>query len=340
MSSKRRLSQNITTSANKLKLDSLNKILKIDSKQSKKHKRDATVRQVSRVALAELLKNAPTRYHEIPDFKSFLNDKDNVRVFREFLKTQYCHENIDFYLVCERYKQLDPQKVGQDLVKFMATQIFNDFLGPDARQQVNIDYKCFQNIDRQMKDPKTDLFCDAQMDVFNLMRSDCYPRFCKTWQIDRGTAEKMLTRHRPSREAPITPQQRSVLSPTIATPVSNGNITSLSLNTSSSQPRGIKRKAGTTEPSDQECPDSCPYYKVGLPCQLHNSDEIRIEHTGSSDLIDRIDFARIHHVPSCCTRRSPPPPPLPPRPRRMIRKPISPRLGKKFCPYVSEPFDV
>lgn len=340
MSSKRRLSQNITASSNKLRLDSLNKIFKIDRKQSIKHKRHKTIRQVSRVALSELLKNPPTKFHEIPDFKTFLDCEDHVRIFRDFLKEQYCQENLDFYLACEKFKQLDTEKVGKDFVRFMATQIFNDFVGPDASPRININYDCFKNIDQQMKDPKPDLFCDAQIEIFNLMRDDCYKRFCKTWEMDRGTAEKILSQRQTASVISNTPRQKSTLSSAKATPISDGNITALSLDTSSSQFRGTKRKAYPTQSDNNECPVSCPYFKVGLPCQLHNIDEEnRIEHTGCSDFIDKINFARIHHVPNCCTRKTPPPPPIPPRTYRTV-KPIPPKLSKKFCPYVSEPLDV
>lgn len=117
------------------------------------------------------------------DFKTFLSARSNLIKFREFLKMQYCTENLDFYLACEKFRQLDRDKVGKELIKFMANQIYNDFLGDKARQPVNIDYECLQNILWQLKNPSQDLFFDAQTEIFNLMESDCYPRYQKSKRI-------------------------------------------------------------------------------------------------------------------------------------------------------------
>ena len=335
MSSKRRLSHSITSSANKLRLDSLNKILKIDSNKKKVHKREAAVRQLSRVALADLLKDtSSTRVQPLPDFKSFLANKDNVQVFRQFLKQQYCHENIDFYLACERYRKLEPDKAGKDLTKFIATQIFNDYLSEKARQPVNIDYACLQNIIKNMKEPKADLFCEAQNEIYDLMKSDCYPRFCKTWQLDRNTARKIL-----SEKGATSTQLNSTNCSAATISFATVNETTSTLNsttTTSVSSRCAKRKLVLR--SNSECPLDCPYYRIGLPCQQHNLDEnSRVEPGGSSDFIDKIDLSRMHHVPNCCARRTPPPPPLPPRPEEINYSPV---LNKKFCPYVGKVFDV
>lgn len=114
------------------------------------------------------------------DFKTFLSSKENVEKFREFLDSQFCRENIDFYLACEKYRNLDRSKAGSDMVKFMANQIYNDFLGPQARQLVNINYECLENIRWQIKNPNQSLFNDAQKEIFILMENDCYLRYRKT----------------------------------------------------------------------------------------------------------------------------------------------------------------
>lgn len=335
MDSKRRLS-NITASTTKLKFDSLNKILKIDSSKSKKQKKEALARQVSKVALAELLKNAPTtNVQDLPDFRTFLSSKENIQIFREFLKTQYCQENIDFYLACEKFQKLDPEKVGKDLVKFMATQIYNDYLGDQARQPVNINYECLKSIRRQICDPNPEMLCQAQLEIYNLMKSDCYPRFCKTWRLDRETAKKILCEH----SICSLPLNETSCNTTKTSNITNLNLTSslCSSKNQSSHRKGVKRKA--IDLLSNECPEDCPYFRVGLPCQQHNVEaDKRTEQRGTSDLIDKIDLRRIHHVPNCCSRRSPsPPPPLPPKPDELE---VSPVINKKFRPYVGKVFHV
>lgn len=200
MSSSRRrsLGQNLSASANKLRFNPINKILKIDhSKGNKKEKRDVLGKQISRIALVELLKDTSEKSFSnscdrLPDFKTFLSDKENIKEFREFLKTQYCQENIDFYLACEKYRNLNPDRVGKEMIKFMATQIYNDYLGQNARQPVNINHDCVQKVLKQMPDPKPDLLIEPQMEIFHLMKTDCYPRFCKTWGLERATADRIL----------------------------------------------------------------------------------------------------------------------------------------------------
>lgn len=186
MDSRRRLSggHNNSRGSNKLKFDALNKILKVDIRK-RDHKKDKLAPRVPRATLSESFQSnatAPTPSRsilEVPDFKSFLADETNVDEFREFLKTQYCAENLDFYFACERFRRLDRDKVGKEMIKFMANQIYNDYLSENARQPVNLDYQCLQNIKWQKGNPDQNLFFDAQMEVFNLMRTDCYPRFFK-----------------------------------------------------------------------------------------------------------------------------------------------------------------
>lgn len=127
MSSSRRLSQKFSTLANKLLLDSINKILKID--HNKKQKRNDIERNLSRVALAELIKdNSLLTKNNLPDFKTLLLNEDSISLFRNFLQQRHCEENINFYLACEKYRSLDPDRVGIEMIKLMANQIYNDFL--------------------------------------------------------------------------------------------------------------------------------------------------------------------------------------------------------------------
>lgn len=336
-SPKRRLSQNISTSATKLRLDSINKILKINSVKARKQKNNAIARQVSRVALSELLKNTSAIVsHDLPDFKTFLSNKENVNIFREFLKSQYCQENIDFYLACEKYRQLDPERVGKEMVKFMATQIYNDFLSEDARQPVNINYNCVKVIKASMKDPKPDLLCDAQSEIFNLMKADCYPRFCKTWPLDKDMAKKILT------EKPVEATQMSNKTNSTLTSFSSDLTTPLN-STKCSSITSKRSKRRLVLESNKECPSECPYYRVRLPCQTHSrvgksKERERRMPLEASDLIDQIDLRRIHHVPNVqdCLP-SPLPPPLPPKPDDIVTNDI---INKKYCPYVGKVFHV
>uniref|UniRef100_A0A6G1SGB7 Regulator of G-protein signaling loco n=1 Tax=Aceria tosichella TaxID=561515 RepID=A0A6G1SGB7_9ACAR len=357
MNSKRRLS--LTSSAHKLKLDSVNKIIKLD-RSGKKQKRETINRQCSRIALAELIKNTPTTQpHQPPDFKTFLSHQDNIRVFKEFLQTQYCQENLDFYLACERYRHLDSNGVGKELVKFMATQIYNDHLSENARQPVNVNNACVQIIKDNLKDPKPDLLCDAQAEIFELMRTDCYPRFCKTWQLEREFAQKILS------QTPQTNKDKStcMVSFTSDQNTNTANILASSLISTPStapsrrtSPRLSARSKDISQSSNStsDCPPECPYFRIGrLPCQGHGrskpKEPTRDQRRQSRCVthMDRfVDLKSIHRPPTVCTLNnglpsallsSPPPPPLPPKPDNIDFNQIG---NNKYCPYVGRVFNV
>lgn len=372
MSSARKSGDNLNSSANKLRLDSLaNKILKIDHRKNhKKQKKDSLSKQVSRVALAELLKN--TSYstsnsnqrasiiYELPDFSAFLLNKENVQVFREFLKTQYCQENIDFYLACEKYKNLDSDGVGIEFVKLMVNQIFNDYLSKDARQPVNISDECKQLIQKQLKTPTPNLFCDAQLEIFNLMATSCYPNFCKTWLLDRELAQKILSERNLDQSTPMNrttntiATHNSTLTSILSTPsMANKSATCSTRSESSKHQSHIidnrRRSPRLHPPPIVGCPPHCPYNRVGLPCQHHIQplDRTKVAKICPQDLADQLDLSKIHRVPTSVNHSRPaPPPPLPPKPEKMLctkrsKTSISPAPSQGLAaPFVGKVFNV
>lgn len=357
MSSKRRLSHNLTNSANKLKLDSINKIWKIDSVKGKRQRKDAISKQVSRIALSELIRNSSQASQMVPpDFKTFLQHEDNIKVFSEFLKASYCQENLDFYLACERYSKLDPDRVGKQMIKFMATQIYNDFLSEDARQPVNVDSARIDSIRSNMKDPQPDLLRDAQAEIFNLMKTDCYPRFCKTWQLDKEMAQKIIApdEHRrndcPQQATDISRNQsHNTTTTTIDRPHRVMFDESVSSRTDTISSRC--RSHTSSSLASNECPSDCPYFRIGrLPCHQHGrgvAPEYRpetrsLKRAPEVELIKHVtDLKRIHRPPKLYPgqeERSPSPPPLPPKPDDIDYARI--KTNKSYLPYVGKPFDV
>lgn len=345
-SSRRQLSTSVSGSAKKLRLDSLNKILKIDSIQRKKSRRKSLSKQLSLVALADLIKETPANTtQDLPDLKTFLSDPTNIHLFREFLESQFCRENLDFYLACEKYRKLEPERVGKDLIKFMAIQIYNDYLAKDAKYPINVDYNCAQNIAKRIKEPTADLFKEPQIEILNLMRNDCYPRFCKTWRIDRDTARRILhertSNNNNNNKTPMNVSHHncSTLTSNSAASTSVADSSYLSFKTASSQ---IATTTGADEPV--ECPKHCPYFRNGLPCLKHVSQHQSTASTTTTSMPTQrkkhfdLNLSRIHAVPNCCRRRTPPPPPLPPKIDFVDLGP--PPKMKKLRPYVGQEFNV
>lgn len=133
-------------------------------------------RTQSKIALNEIPQN-------LVEFDKFLVNEENIEVFSEFLKLQFCQENINFWLECEQFKTLFNRAVPtKQLIRSRALKIFKQYLGFEAKQPVNVNYECLQAVEKCLSSPTENLFDEAQLEVFNLMRTDCYPRFCKQYK--------------------------------------------------------------------------------------------------------------------------------------------------------------
>lgn len=95
--------------------------------------------------------------------------------FREFLKSEFSDENIDFWLACEDYK-----KSEADNLHSKAEKIFKEFVQSDAIKQVNIDHHIRKSTAEKAQEPTPSSFDEAQKIVYILMERDSYPRFLKS----------------------------------------------------------------------------------------------------------------------------------------------------------------
>nr|CAD7463982.1 unnamed protein product [Timema tahoe] len=94
----------------------------------------------------------------------------------EFLKKEFSHENIYFWVACERYRGLQ----GSLERKSAAREIFNRHLCLGALEPVNVDSHARQVTQEGLEDASQQLFLQAQKQIFNLMKFDSYPRFIKS----------------------------------------------------------------------------------------------------------------------------------------------------------------
>lgn len=62
----------------------------------------------------------------------FLVLSDGLAAFRAFLKSEFCEENIEFWLACEDFKKTkSPQKLSSK-----ARKIYTDFIEKEAPKEV------------------------------------------------------------------------------------------------------------------------------------------------------------------------------------------------------------
>ncbi|TMS23877.1 Regulator of G-protein signaling 5 [Larimichthys crocea] len=106
------------------------------------------------------------------DLETLLNTKSGLQVFREFLRSEFSEENIMFWLACEDYR-VSPSKTK-------ATNIYNQFINPDAPQEVNLDAETREALLSVMDSVCANTFNNAQKRIYTLMAKDSFPRFLRS----------------------------------------------------------------------------------------------------------------------------------------------------------------
>ncbi|XP_078264167.1 regulator of G-protein signaling 5-like [Rhinoraja longicauda] len=127
---------------------------------------------------SKLLLN-PTREEALKWAESLddlLSHKYGLIAFKNFLKSEYNDENIDFWLACEDYKKINsPAKRASK-----AKKIFSDFVEPMSPKELNLDYYTKDNITQNLQHPSCTCFEAAQKKVYALMENNCYARFLQS----------------------------------------------------------------------------------------------------------------------------------------------------------------
>ncbi|NXC42023.1 RGS2 protein, partial [Penelope pileata] len=109
-------------------------------------------------------------------FDELLANKYGVAAFRAFLKSEFCEENIEFWLACEDFKKTkSPQKLT-----LKAKKIYNDFIEKEAPKEINIDFQTKNMIAQNIQEATHTCFSAAQKRVYSLMENNSYPRFLES----------------------------------------------------------------------------------------------------------------------------------------------------------------
>uniref|UniRef100_A0A8D0C091 Regulator of G protein signaling 2 n=1 Tax=Salvator merianae TaxID=96440 RepID=A0A8D0C091_SALMN len=109
-------------------------------------------------------------------FDELLASKYGVAAFRAFLKSEFCEENIDFWLACEDFKKT---KSSQKMTA-KAKKIYSDFIEKEAPKEINIDFQTKNTIAQNLQDASPSCFSTAQKRVYSLMENNAYPRFLES----------------------------------------------------------------------------------------------------------------------------------------------------------------
>ncbi|XP_076000865.1 regulator of G-protein signaling 21-like [Genypterus blacodes] len=108
--------------------------------------------------------------------ETLLSHKNGQVAFREFLKSEFCEENLDFWLVCQQFRALgSPEELTQ-----RATSIYEEFIQAESPRQVNLDFYIRNTISQDLQQPNPLCFDAAQKKIYSLMENDSFPRFIRS----------------------------------------------------------------------------------------------------------------------------------------------------------------
>ncbi|XP_056598758.1 regulator of G-protein signaling 20 isoform X1 [Triplophysa dalaica] len=96
--------------------------------------------------------------------------------FRQFLRTEFSEENMLFWLVCEEFRK----ETNKSMIEEKARVIYEDYVSILSPKEVSLDSRVREVINRNMLEPTSHTFDDAQLQIYTLMQRDSYPRFMNT----------------------------------------------------------------------------------------------------------------------------------------------------------------
>ncbi|XP_069020650.1 regulator of G-protein signaling 21-like [Embiotoca jacksoni] len=110
--------------------------------------------------------------------ETLLSKKSGQIAFREFLKSEFCEENLDFWLACQEFKTFDsPDELTQ-----RAACIYEEFIRAESPKQVNLDFCTREIISQSLQQPSPSCFAVAQKKIYSLMENGSFPRFNQSEQ--------------------------------------------------------------------------------------------------------------------------------------------------------------
>ncbi|MBN3321736.1 RGS20 protein, partial [Atractosteus spatula] len=106
-------------------------------------------------------------------FDKLMRSAGGRNAFREFLRTEFSEENMLFWLACEDLKN----ETNKSVVEEKARLIYEDYISILSPKEVSLDSRVREVINRNMLEPTSHTFDDAQLQIYTLMHRDSYPRF-------------------------------------------------------------------------------------------------------------------------------------------------------------------
>eukprot|EP01126_Amoeba_proteus_P014938 TRINITY_DN16632_c0_g1_i1.p1 TRINITY_DN16632_c0_g1~~TRINITY_DN16632_c0_g1_i1.p1 ORF type:complete len:886 (+),score=212.36 TRINITY_DN16632_c0_g1_i1:162-2660(+) len=106
-----------------------------------------------------------------------LNHSQGFFYFREYLKTEFSEENLDFYQKVKEFEELP-----ESLMKEASLLIFNNFIGKNAPKLINIMWTVKAPLEKLVNEGKykREMFHPAQVAVYKLFKQNHWTTFLKS----------------------------------------------------------------------------------------------------------------------------------------------------------------
>ncbi|XP_051549742.1 regulator of G-protein signaling 2-like [Myxocyprinus asiaticus] len=104
---------------------------------------------------------------------NLLSSKCGITAFRVFMKSEYCEENVEFWVACEEFRKIKSRSKRRSRAK----QIYEEFVREDSPKQINLDHQTKESVLQCLLFPTKSSFKAAQARVYFLMEHNSYPRF-------------------------------------------------------------------------------------------------------------------------------------------------------------------
>ncbi|KAL5963925.1 Regulator of G-protein signaling 6 [Taenia solium] len=108
-------------------------------------------------------------------FDNLLWDPSGCQAFKAFLEKEFSSENLRFWLSVNAY-----QFTSVSNLKVASQRIYEEFLGPNAPSEINIDCNTRVSTAKAVKNPSWYVFLEAKQQIYKLMKSDSYARFLRS----------------------------------------------------------------------------------------------------------------------------------------------------------------
>ncbi|KAM3963135.1 LOW QUALITY PROTEIN: uncharacterized protein ACR2FA_002896 [Aphomia sociella] len=117
--------------------------------------------------------------------EELVSDPTGLQEFTSFLRKEYSHENIRFWLAV-----MDLRRSGTKQIPKKLEEIYEEFLAPGAPCEINIDGATAERVAEGLRSGSRFALDHAAGHVYGLLlKKDCYPRFVRSDHFQRLLAE-------------------------------------------------------------------------------------------------------------------------------------------------------